>query len=62
GYDQVLNEKLMVMDATAVVMCRDNGLPLRVFNLSDKGAFERIVRGELVGTLVSSDDRVVTND
>jgi len=62
GYDQVLSDKLMVMDATAVVMCRDNGLPLRVFNLGDKGALERIVRGELVGTLVSSDDRVVTND
>ncbi|MBT8132279.1 MAG: UMP kinase [Gammaproteobacteria bacterium] len=62
GYDKVLNDKLMVMDATAVVMCRDNGLPLRVFNLSDKGALERIVRGELVGTLVSSDDQVVTND
>ena len=62
GYDQVLSDKLMVMDATAVVMCRDNGLPLRIFNLGDKGALERIVRGEPVGTLVSDDDRVTTND
>ncbi len=62
GYDQVITDKLMVMDATAVVLCRDNGLPLRVFNLNDKGALERIVRGELVGTLVSDDDQVTTND
>ncbi len=62
GYDQVLTDKLMVMDATAVVMCRDNDVPLRVFNLSDKGALERIARGESIGTLVSNDDRVVTND
>jgi len=61
GYDQVLTDKLMVMDATAVVMCRDNGLPLRIFNLSNKGALERIVRGEIIGTLVSDDDRVMTN-
>lgn len=62
GYDQVINEKLMVMDATAVVMCRDNDLPLRVFNLYDQGALERIVRGELLGTLVSDDDQVTTHD
>lgn len=60
GYDKVLTDKLMVMDATAVVMCRDNDLPLRVFNLSDDGALERIVRGETVGTLVCEDERVMT--
>ncbi|MBT8136401.1 MAG: UMP kinase [Gammaproteobacteria bacterium] len=62
GFDQVLTDKLMVMDATAVVMCRDNDLPLRVFNLGDQGALERIVRGAQVGTLVTNDDRVITND
>lgn len=62
GYDQVLTDKLMVMDATAVVMCRDNNLPLRVFDLGDQGALERIVRGAEVGTLVTDDDRVMTND
>lgn len=60
GYDKVLTDKLMVMDATAVVMCRDNNLPLRVFNLHDDGALERIVRGEGVGTLVTDDERVET--
>ena len=36
SYDQVLNKKLNIMDATAVVVCRDNNLPLRVFNLIEK--------------------------
>jgi hypothetical protein len=40
------------MDATAIVMCRDNGLPLRVFNLFNAGDLIRIVDGEDVGTLV----------
>ena len=34
-YDEVLTERLNVMDATAIVMCRDNDLPLRVFNLNE---------------------------
>jgi len=52
-YDRVLNEKLNVMDATAIVMCRDNHLPLRVFNLNNSGDLTRIVRGEEVGTAVT---------
>ncbi len=52
-FDKVLNEKLNVMDATAIVMCRDNHLPLRVFNLNNSGDLTRIVRGEDVGTLVT---------
>ena len=35
-FDKVLDQRLSVMDATAIVMCRDNGLPLRVFNLNDQ--------------------------
>jgi uridylate kinase len=54
-YDKVLTDKLNVMDATAVVMCRDNRLPLRVFNLNNAGDLPRIVRGEDVGTLVTFD-------
>ena len=46
-FDKVLNEKLNVMDATAIVMCRDNHLPLRVFNLNNSGDLTRIVRGEI---------------
>lgn len=52
SYDKVLNDRLGVMDATAIVMCRDNGLPLRVFNLFNAGDLIRIVDGEDVGTLV----------
>ena len=53
SYDKVLTDKLDVMDATAVVMCRDNRLPIRVFDLNAPGALVRIARGEQVGTLVT---------
>jgi len=53
SYDKVLADKLNVMDATAIVMCRDNRLPLRVFNLNNAGDLVRIVRGEDVGTTVT---------
>jgi uridylate kinase len=52
-FDKVLTDKLNVMDATAVVMCRDNRLPLRVFNLNNSGDLTRIARGEDVGTIVT---------
>ena len=54
-FDRVLADKLNVMDATAIVMCRDNRLPLRVFNLNNSGDLTRVVRGEDVGTLVTVD-------
>jgi uridylate kinase len=53
-FDQVLGDKLNVMDATAIVMCRENNLPLQVFNLLNSGDLIRIVRGEDVGTVVSN--------
>jgi uridylate kinase len=52
SFDQVLTEKLSVMDATAIVMCRDNNLPLVVFNLNNNGDLVRLVRGEHLGTSV----------
>ena len=52
-FDKVLADKLNVMDATAIVMCRDNRLPLRVFNLNNPGDLTRIVRGADVGTAVT---------
>ena len=54
-FDKVLTDKLNVMDATAIVMCRDNRLPLKVFNLNNPGDLTRIVRGdgEDVGTTVT---------
>ncbi len=54
SYDQVIADKLSVMDATAVVMCRDNRLPLRVFDLTQEGGLVRAMTGEDVGTLVTS--------
>jgi uridylate kinase len=51
-FDRVLDERLAVMDATAIVMCRDNRLPLQVFNLGNAGDLLRIVRGEDIGTVV----------
>jgi len=53
-YDQVLSDKLRVMDATAIVMCRDNEIPLRVFNMFNQGDLKRIALGENVGTSVVS--------
>src|SRR5208283_1127808 len=53
-FDKVLNDRLNVMDATAIVMCRENNLPLQVFNLFCAGDLVRIVQGEDVGTIVSA--------
>jgi uridylate kinase len=52
SFDQVLIDKLLVMDATAIVMCRDNNLPLVVFNLNNPGDLVRLVAGETLGTSV----------
>jgi uridylate kinase len=54
-FDQVLTERLNVMDATAIVMCRDHKLPLRVFNLNTSGELVRIMQGGEAGTLVTYD-------
>ena len=51
-YDEALARKLGVMDATAIVMCREYDLPLKVFNINRHGDLMRIVRGENVGTTV----------
>lgn len=53
SYDEALEKKLAVMDATAIVLCRDNNLPLRVFNMNEPGALIRLVQGESIGTLVN---------
>jgi uridylate kinase len=55
SFDRVLDDRLGVMDATAIVLCRDNRIPLRVFNLNNAGDLQRVVRGENVGTLVTND-------
>ncbi|BES70805.1 UMP kinase [Marinobacter nanhaiticus D15-8W] len=51
-YDEVLDKKLGVMDLTAICLCRDQGMPVRVFNMNKSGALTRIVVGEAEGTLI----------
>jgi uridylate kinase len=53
GYDQVIESKLGVMDANAIVLCRDQRMPIRVFNVFNEGNLVRIMQGEAIGTLVS---------
>lgn len=52
SYDRVLGDRLGVMDATAVAMCRDHRLPVLVFGLKTRGSLARISRGKLPGTLI----------
>lgn len=52
-YDEAINKKLAVMDTTALVLCRDNNIPLRVFNLFNAGDLTEIVQGENIGTMVT---------
>jgi len=52
SYREVMQRGLRVMDATAITMCMENDLPIRVFNISVPGNIARAVRGEPVGTLV----------
>jgi len=52
SYDEVIEKKLAVMDTTAIVMCRDNSIPLQIFNLNTPGDLIRAVCGEKVGTVV----------
>ena len=45
-YDEVINDRLAVMDTTAIVLCRDNKIPIRVFNMNKQGALMRVIMGE----------------
>ncbi|TVQ89767.1 MAG: UMP kinase [Chromatiaceae bacterium] len=51
-YDQAISERLRVMDTTALILCRDNGIPLRVMNIYEPGALIRVAAGEDIGSLV----------
>ncbi len=54
SYDEVIEQKLEVMDATAVVLCRENSMPLRVLDMARQGSLMRAVCGEDEGTLVTA--------
>ena len=56
SFDTVLKRGLKVMDATAIAMCRDNKLPIVVFNMTRKGELLRVINGEKVGTIVKEDN------
>ncbi len=56
NYNKVLAENLAVMDATAIVLCRDNQMPLRVCNIYQEGLLMKLMAGENLGTLV--DDQI----
>jgi uridylate kinase len=51
-YDRFLAERIGVMDSTAVALCRDNKMPIRVFKLTSHGNIKRVCRGENIGTVV----------
>jgi uridylate kinase len=53
SFDEVLNKKLEVMDATAIALCRDYKMPIRIYNMTAPGELKRLMFGEELGTLVS---------
>jgi len=55
SYDEALRRQLMVMDHTAIILCRDHGMPLMVFDIHRRGNLMRAARGEAVGTLVEKE-------
>src|SRR6266850_8239413 len=54
SYLEILKRGLKVMDATAISLCRDNNLPIVIFNLNTRGNIRRVITGEKVGSLVSA--------
>lgn len=52
SFDEAISKKLRVMDATALVLCRDNKIPLRIFNIFTQGNLIKIAQGEDIGSLV----------
>jgi uridylate kinase len=56
-YDEALDQRLNVMDATALVLCRDHRMPLRVMNVFEPGAVMRLVQGEDIGSLIETDQQ-----
>lgn len=55
-FDEALDQRLNVMDATALVLCRDHNMPLRVMNIFDHGSILRLMRGEKIGSLIERGD------
>jgi len=54
SYIEVLKQSLKVRDSTAISLCKDNNLPIIVFNLNDRGNIRKVISGEKIGSLVSA--------
>lgn len=54
SFEEVISKRLKVMDSTAFTMCRDNNMPIIVFDMNSEGNLLKIIRGESVGTIVSN--------
>jgi uridylate kinase len=55
GFDEAIRKNLQFMDQTAIALCRENGLPIVVFDMSVEGNIQKVAAGERVGTIVSDD-------
>ncbi|SVE39530.1 uncharacterized protein METZ01_LOCUS492384 [marine metagenome] len=53
SFSEVLTKNLRIMDLTAITLCKENVLPIRVFNINNEGDLKRLVEGEDIGTIVS---------
>jgi uridylate kinase len=53
-YEDVIQRNLQVMDTSAIALCRDHDVPLRIYDMSREGDLMRIMRGEPIGTLVGA--------
>jgi len=53
SFDKILNDNLRVMDLTAITLCKENNLPIQVFDIKVPGALKRLILGEKIGTIVS---------
>ena len=53
SYDEFISNKLRIMDTTSIVMCRENNLPVRVYDMNIPNALSDIVKGKNIGTLIS---------
>ncbi|HEY9886032.1 MAG TPA: UMP kinase [Vampirovibrionales bacterium] len=60
-FEQVLSENYKIMDAAAVSICRDNNIPIKVFNFSDKGSLAAIVAGKDIGTEINRASNLVAS-
>ena len=52
SYSEVLRDDLRVMDGTAVALCRDNDIPIIVFDIREKGNLKKVLEGEKIGSLI----------